>query len=82
VKSVEQRGSATSPETFRLPTCYTLNLRFEKRVHFFRCYWTLRGGFDNIINHGNAALANGVIDPNRPSPLMPTGAPSGGASDT
>jgi len=32
--------------------------------------WSRGGGFDNITNHANAALANGVIDPTHPSPTF------------
>lgn len=58
------------PGSFRLPAYYTLNLQFEKRFHAFGRYWALRGGFDNITNHGNAALANGVLDAGHPSPTF------------
>ena len=54
------------PGTFRLPTYYTVNLQFEKRFHLFNRYWALRGGFNNITNHGNAQLANGIIDSAHP----------------
>jgi hypothetical protein len=56
------------PGTFRLPTYYTVNLQFEKRFHLFGRYWALRGGFDNITNHANDILSNGVIDSAHPSP--------------
>jgi hypothetical protein len=56
------------PGTFRLPMYYTLNLQFEKRFHLFHRYWALRGGFDNITNHANVVLANGVIDSTHPTP--------------
>jgi len=52
----------TTPDTFRLPTYYSINLQFEKRVHLFKRYWAVRGGFDNITNHANVGLANGIID--------------------
>jgi hypothetical protein len=62
---------STTPETYRLPTYYTLNVQFEKRVHLFGRYWAVRAGFDNITNHANAALANGVIDPpTQPVPIF------------
>jgi hypothetical protein len=58
------------PGTFRLPTYYSVNLQFEKRFHLFGRYWALRGGFDNITNHANVALANGVLDPTHPLPTF------------
>jgi len=58
------------PGTFRLPTYYSVNLQFEKRFHLFGRYWALRGGFDNVTNHGNASLANGVIDISHPVPTF------------
>jgi hypothetical protein len=63
----------TTPETYRLPTYYTINLQFEKRFHLFNRYWALRGGFDNITNHGNAQLANGIIDSTHPFPTFVDG---------
>jgi hypothetical protein len=58
------------PGKLRLPTFYTINLQFEKRFHLFGRYWALRGGFDNITNHANAALANGVLDSAHPFPTF------------
>ena len=58
------------PGTFRLPAYYTLNVQFEKRFHLFGRYWALRGGFDNITNHANVALANGTLDPAHPLPTF------------
>jgi hypothetical protein len=60
----------TSPEIFRLPTYYSVNLQFEKRFHLFKRYWALRGGFDNITNHGNPNLADSVIDSTHPAPTF------------
>lgn len=61
------------PGTLRLPTYYTVNLQFEKRFRLFNRYWALRGGFNNITNHGNAQLANGVIDSAHPFPTFVDG---------
>ncbi len=58
------------PGTFRLPTYYSVNLQFEKRFHLFGRYWALRGGFDNVTNHANAALANGIIDSTHQTPTF------------
>jgi TonB dependent receptor/Carboxypeptidase regulatory-like domain len=55
---------------FRLPTYYSINLQFEKRFHLFKRYWALRGGFDNVTNHANAAVASSVIDPSHPAPTF------------
>lgn len=60
----------TNPDTYRLPTYYSINLQFEKRVHLFGRYWAVRGGFDNITNHANAALSNGIIDASHPFPTF------------
>jgi hypothetical protein len=60
----------TTPETYRLPTYYTLNVQFEKRVHLFGRNWAVRAGFDNITNHANASLANGVISGANPAPTF------------
>lgn len=58
------------PGKLRLPAYYTINLQFEKRFHLFHRYWALRGGFDNVTNHGNAAYANGVLDAAHPFPTF------------
>ena len=58
------------PGKLRLPTFYTINMQFEKRFHLFGRYWALRGGFDNITNPGNAALANVVLDAAHPFPTF------------
>jgi hypothetical protein len=64
------QGEISSPEPYRLPTYYSINLQFEKRFHLFKRYWALRGGFDNVTNHGNPTLANDVIDAAHPSPTF------------
>jgi len=56
------------PGIFRLPTYYSVNLQFEKRFYLFGRYWALRGGFDNVTNHANDILANGILDPTHPLP--------------
>jgi hypothetical protein len=61
------------PGTLRLPTYYTVNVQLEKRFHLFKRYWALRGGFNNITNHGNAQLANGIIDSTHPFPTFVDG---------
>jgi hypothetical protein len=58
------------PGKFRLPTYYSVNLQFEKRFHRFGRYWALRGGFDNVTNHANDILANGIIDSTHPRPTF------------
>ena len=58
------------PGTLRLPTYYSVNLQFEKRFHLFGRHWALRGGFNNITNHANASLANGILDPAHPFPTF------------
>ena len=62
--------AAYPPGTFRLPTYYSVNLQFEKRVHMFGRYWALRGGFDNLTNHANASLANGILNSAHPFPTF------------
>jgi hypothetical protein len=65
-----QIAPGTTPETYRLPTYYTVNLQFEKRFHLFGRYWAIRGGFNNVTNHGNAQLANAILDSTHPSPTF------------
>jgi hypothetical protein len=64
------QGEIYSPNVLRTPTYYSVNLQFEKRFRLFKRYWALRGGFDNVTNHANSALANSIIDPSHPSPTF------------
>jgi hypothetical protein len=59
-----------APGTSRLPTYYSVNLQFEKRIRLFGYYWALRGGFDNVTNHANASVADSIIDPLHPVPTF------------
>jgi hypothetical protein len=58
------------PGKFRVPAYYTIDLQFEKRFHLFGRYWALRGGFDNLTNHANTQLANGILDAAHPIPTF------------
>jgi hypothetical protein len=60
--------AAAPPGTFRLPTYFSLNLAFEKRIHLFGYYWAVRGGYNNVTNSANPAVANSTIDPQHPAP--------------
>jgi len=59
--------------SLRLPTNYTLNLQFEKRVHLLRRLWAVRAAFDDITNHANVAGANATIDASHPVPTLDDG---------
>jgi hypothetical protein len=56
------------PGTFRLPIYYTVDLQFEKRLHLFGRHWAVRAGFNNVTNHANPSLANGILDSTHPLP--------------
>jgi Carboxypeptidase regulatory-like domain/TonB dependent receptor len=77
VNATSEQGTiypAYPPGTFRLPTYYTVNLEFEKRIRMFGRNWAVRVGFDNITNHGNAMLSNGIINPpTQPNPTFVDG---------
>jgi hypothetical protein len=60
----------TTPETYRLPAYYSVNLEFEKRLRLFGRSWAVRAGFNNITNHANVSLANGILDSAHPSPTF------------
>ncbi len=66
----EQIAPGHPPGTDRLPAYYTINLQFEKRVHWFKRYWAVRAGFDNVTNHANDILANGILDSTHPVPTF------------
>jgi hypothetical protein len=74
VNATLQTGAIYSPDppgTFRLPTYYTVNLEFEKRIHLFGRYWAVRAGLDNVTNHADAMLSNGIIIPKtQPVPIF------------
>jgi hypothetical protein len=77
VNATSEQGTiypAYPPGAFRLPTYYTVNLEFEKRIRMFGRNWAVRVGFDNITNHGNAMLSNGIINPpTQPNPTFVDG---------
>ena len=50
------------PGSMREPAYFSLNLALEKRVHVLGFYWAVRGGFNNITNHGNLTVSNTIID--------------------
>ena len=60
--------SAAPLGSLRLPAYFSLNLAVEKRLHVFGFYWGVRGGFNNITNHQNAAVSNNIIDAQHPAP--------------
>jgi hypothetical protein len=66
----EQIAPGHPPGTDRLPAYYTINLQFEKHVHWFKRYWAVRAGFDNVTNHANDILANGILDSTHPAPTF------------
>ena len=68
--TTDQGEIAPGDPAFRLPTYYSVNLQFEKRIHLFGRYWAVRGGFDNVTNHANVNLANSIIDTAHPVPTF------------
>ena len=60
--------SSAPPGSLYEPAYFSLNLAVEKRVHVFGFYWAVRGGFDNITNHGNLTVSNTIIDAQHPAP--------------
>jgi len=56
--------------SLRLPTYYTLNLQFEKRVHLFGRLWAVRAGFDDVTNHADVVGANATIDASHAVPTF------------
>lgn len=47
--------------SYRLPVYFDLNLHLERQFHFRSNLLAVRGGFNNITNHRNYSLANGII---------------------
>lgn len=58
------------PGSSRLPTYYSVDFQVGKRIHLFGYYWDVRGGFNNVTNHANAQLADGIIDSSHPAPTF------------
>jgi hypothetical protein len=50
------------PGSRRFPEYFSLNIHLEKRFRFLGAYWAVRGGFNNITGHGNAAFVNNNIN--------------------
>ncbi len=44
------------------PDFFALNLYLEKRFHLWGYFWELRGGVDNITDHGNPYVVNNDIN--------------------
>jgi Carboxypeptidase regulatory-like domain len=57
-------------QSLRLPYYYTLNLQAEKRFHLFGRFWSLRGGFNDIMNHRDVIGADSTIDSSHPFPTF------------
>ena len=68
VNDQQQILPTAPPGTYRLPAYFSLNVALEKRVHLFGYYWAVRGGFDNITNHANVGVGNGILDSQHPVP--------------
>jgi hypothetical protein len=49
-------------QSYRFPTFFSLNPYVEKRVHLWKYDFAVRGGFDNITGHANAASVNNNIN--------------------
>ncbi len=47
---------------FRFPTFFSFNPYLEKRLHFWKYDFAVRGGFDNITAHGNPGAVNTNVD--------------------
>src|SRR5437016_5729022 len=73
-----QQHLVEAPGSRRFPAYFSLNTHLEKRFRFLGAYWAVRGGFNNITGHGNAAFVNNNID----SPQRFTFADSGGRAFT
>lgn len=54
----EEGVQAGSPNGYRLPRHFTLNLRYSRKIKLIGRYWRLQLGIDNLTNHPNAMLIN------------------------
>lgn len=51
-----------APNSRRFPDYFSVNLYLERRFHFWRSEWALRGGFNNLTGHRNPTVVNNNID--------------------
>jgi hypothetical protein len=51
-----------TPNSQRFPDYFSLNLHMERRFHFWRYEWALRGGFNNLTGHRNPDVVINNID--------------------
>jgi hypothetical protein len=51
-----------TPDSYRFPDYFNLNLHAEWRFHFRQTRFALRGGFNNITNHRNPTTVNSTLE--------------------
>ena len=52
---------AGAVNSHRLPLYFDINLHLERRFHYRSNLLAIRGGFNNITDHGNYSVANNVV---------------------
>lgn len=55
-----QQQLVGAPGELRFPAYFSLNVHLEKRFHFFKAWWAIRGGFDDITGRQNPLFVNNV----------------------
>jgi hypothetical protein len=58
----EAGGIVGTPNSYRYPQFFELNLSLERKFEFHRQRWAARAGFVNITNHRNYNTVNNDID--------------------
>jgi len=58
----EAGGIVGTPNSYRYPQFFELNLSIERKFEFHRQRWAARAGFVNITNHRNYNTVNNDID--------------------
>ncbi len=58
----DQQVLVRLPGSHRFPTYFSLNVFAEKRFHFLKRYWAVRGGFENVTNRQNPYSVNNDIN--------------------
>ncbi len=51
-----------SPDSYRYPSYFNLNLHLEWRVHLGKYRFAIRGGLDNLTNHKNPTVVNNIME--------------------
>jgi hypothetical protein len=60
--AVNQFQQVVGLQAYRFPTFFSFNPFLEKRLHFWKYDFAVRGGFENVTSHNNPSAVNSNVD--------------------